>query len=193
MTAHQASLSITISWSLLKRMSIEPVMPSNHLILCNPLLLPSSFPSIRVLSNESALPIRWPEYWRFSFSISPSNEYSKGEISYSVGARHFVACYLWRRWGRREKWRDLEAPSSPYTPGNQEAGKPSLPCSPPSAEGGNMPHILQETHTRTHVDISLESTWKSQIPGCKGGLREWSAQCFPIGMECGPHMAFYIS
>ena len=74
--ACQASLSFTISRSLLKLMSIESVMPSNHLILCHPLLLlPSIFPSIRVFSNESALHIRWPKYW--SFSISPSNEYSE--------------------------------------------------------------------------------------------------------------------
>ena len=74
--ACQAFLSFTISWSLLKVMSIESVMPSNHLILCHPLLLPSVFPSIRVFSNESALHIRWPKYWSFSFSISPSNEHS---------------------------------------------------------------------------------------------------------------------
>ena len=75
--AHQAPLSSTISWSFLKLMSIELVMPSNHLILCCPLLLlPSIFPSIRVFSNESILCIMWPEYWSFSFSISPSNEYS---------------------------------------------------------------------------------------------------------------------
>ena len=75
--ARQASLSITNSWSLLKLISIEPVMPSSHLILCHPLLLlPSSFPSIRVFSTESALRIRWPNYWRFSFSISLSNAYS---------------------------------------------------------------------------------------------------------------------
>ena len=74
---YHASLSITNSWSLLKLMSIESVMPSNHLILCHPLLLlPSMFPSIRVFSNESVLPIRWSKYWSFSFSISPSNEYS---------------------------------------------------------------------------------------------------------------------
>ena len=74
--AHQASLSITNSQSLLKLMSIELVMPSNHLILCRPLLLlPSIFPSIWVFSNESVLHIRWPKYWSFSFSISPSNEY----------------------------------------------------------------------------------------------------------------------
>ena len=73
--AHQACLSITNSWSLLKLMSIESVMPSNRLILCCPLLLlPSIFPSIRVFSNESVLRIRWPEYWSFSFSISPSND-----------------------------------------------------------------------------------------------------------------------
>ena len=76
--AGQASLSISNSWSLHKLMSIESVMPSNHLILCRPLLLlPSVFPSIRVFSNESLLHIRWPEYWSFSFSISPSNEYSR--------------------------------------------------------------------------------------------------------------------
>ena len=75
--ACHASLSITYSPSLLKLMSIESVMPSNHLILCHPLLLPSSiFSQIRVFSNESVLPIRWPKYYSFSFSISPSNEYS---------------------------------------------------------------------------------------------------------------------
>ena len=73
----QASLSITNSWNLLKLMSIELVMPSNHLILCHPILLPPSiFPSIRVFSNESVLHIRWPKDFTFSFSISPSNEYS---------------------------------------------------------------------------------------------------------------------
>ena len=83
--AHQASLSITNSQSFLKLMSIESAMPSNHLILCSPLLLlPSVFPSIRVFSNESALHIRWPKYWSFSFSISPSNEYS-GLISFRIG------------------------------------------------------------------------------------------------------------
>ena len=82
--AHQASLSFTISLSLLKLMSIESVMPSNHLILCCPLLLlPSTFPSIRVFSNKLALCIRWPKYWSFCFSISPSNEYS-GLISFKT-------------------------------------------------------------------------------------------------------------
>ena len=76
-SAYQASLSITDSQSLLKLMSIESVMPSNHLILCRPLLLwPSIFPNLRVFSNESALHIRWPKYWSFSFNISPSNEHS---------------------------------------------------------------------------------------------------------------------
>ena len=74
--AHQASLSIMNSWSLLKLMSIELVMPSNHLIFCCPLLFPPSiFPSIRVFFNESVLRVRWPKYWSFSFSISPSNEH----------------------------------------------------------------------------------------------------------------------
>ena len=83
-TACQASLSITHSWSLLKLMSIASVMPSNHLILCCPLLLPFSiFPSIRVFSNESVLLIRWPNYWSFNLSISPSNEYS-GLISFRM-------------------------------------------------------------------------------------------------------------
>ena len=80
--AWQASLFFTISWSLLKLMSIELVMPFNHLILCHPLLLlPSIFPSIRVFSNELALRVGWPKYWSFSFSISPFNEYS-GLISF---------------------------------------------------------------------------------------------------------------
>ena len=74
--ACQAFLSITISWSLLKLTSIESGMPSNHLILCHPILQPSLFPSIRVFSRESVLHIRWPKYWSFSFSISPSNDYS---------------------------------------------------------------------------------------------------------------------
>ena len=82
--AHQASLSITNSWCLLKLLSIESVMPSNHLILCHPLLLlPSIFPSIKVFSNESALHIRWPKYWSFSFNISPSSEHP-GPISFRM-------------------------------------------------------------------------------------------------------------
>ena len=82
--AHQASLSITKSRRLLKLMSIDSVMPSNHLILCCPLLLlPSVFPNIRAFSNESALHIRWPKYWSFSFNVSPSNEHP-GLISFNL-------------------------------------------------------------------------------------------------------------
>ena len=87
--AHQASLSFTIFWCLLKVMSIESMMPSNHLILCHPLLhLPSVFPRIRIFSNETALHISWPKYWSFSFSISPSSEHS-GLISYAY------TCLIW--------------------------------------------------------------------------------------------------
>ena len=89
--ACQASLSITNSWSLLKLMSIESVMPYNHLILCHPLLLlPSIFPSIRVSYNESVLRIRWSKYWSFSFNISPSNEFS-GLISFRMDWLDFLA------------------------------------------------------------------------------------------------------
>ena len=88
---HQVSLCFTISQSLLKLMSIGSVMPSNHLVLCHPvLLLPSIFPSIRVFSNESVLPIRWPKYWNFSSSISPSNEYS-GLISFRIDCFDLLA------------------------------------------------------------------------------------------------------
>ena len=101
--AHQASLTITDSQSLLKLMSIELVMSSNHLILCHPLiLLPLIFPNIRVFSNESVLCIRWPKYWNFSFSINPYNEYS-GLISFridwfdllAVCAYHPLDHFLW--------------------------------------------------------------------------------------------------
>ena len=89
--AHQASLSITNSQSLLKLMSIESVMPCNYLILCCPFILPPSiFPSIRVFSNESVLHIRWPKYWSFSFNISPSNEYS-GLISCRIDWLNLLA------------------------------------------------------------------------------------------------------
>ena len=89
--ACQASLSITNSWSLLKLMSTKSAMPSNHLILCHPLLLlPSIFPSIRVFSNESVLCIRWSKYWSFSFSISPSNEYL-GLISFRIDCFDLLA------------------------------------------------------------------------------------------------------
>ena len=87
----QDSLSLINSWSLLKLMSIESVMPSNHLILCHlPLLLPSIFPRIRVFSNESVLHIRWPKYWSFSFNISPSSEYS-GLISLRIDCFDLLA------------------------------------------------------------------------------------------------------
>ena len=90
-TTRQASLSITNSWSLLKLMSIALVMPSNHLMLCCPLLfLPSIFPSIRVFSNESVLRIKWPKDWSFSFIISPSNKYS-GLISFRMDWLNFFA------------------------------------------------------------------------------------------------------
>ena len=104
--AHQAFLSITNSQSLLKFMSIESVMPSNHLILCQPLLLPPSiFPSIRVFSNESVLCIRWPKYWSFSFSISPSNAYSiliecssnieyPSNVAYCSAIQRMKSCYF---------------------------------------------------------------------------------------------------
>ena len=89
--AHQASLSITNSWSSLKLMSIESVMPSSHLILCRPLfLLPQMPPSIRVFSNESTLHMRWPKYWSFSFSISPSNEHP-GLISFRMDWLNLLA------------------------------------------------------------------------------------------------------
>ena len=89
--ALQSSLSITNSWSLLKLMSIESVMPSDYLILCHPLLLPPSiFPSFRVFSNELVLFIRWPKYWSFSFNISPSNEYS-GLISFRMDWLNLLA------------------------------------------------------------------------------------------------------
>ena len=92
--AHQASLSSTNSQTLLKLMSIESVMPSNHLILCHPLLLPPSiFPRIRVFSNESAFRIRWPKYWSFSFSISPFNEYS-GLVSFRMDWFNLLAGIL---------------------------------------------------------------------------------------------------
>ena len=89
--ARQASLSITNSWSLPKLMSVELVRPSNHLILCRPLLfLPSIFPSIRVFSNKSALHIRWPKYWSFSFNICLSNEHS-GLISFRMDCLNLLA------------------------------------------------------------------------------------------------------
>ena len=97
--AHQASLPITNSWSLLKLMSFELVMPSNHLILCRSLLPPSVFPSMRDFSNESVLRIRWLKYWSFSFRISPSNEYSE-LISFKMDWLDILAVQgtPWRVW-----------------------------------------------------------------------------------------------
>ena len=100
--AHEASVSFTISWSLLKLMYIELVMPSNHLILCHPLpLLPSVSPSIRVFSSESALHIRWPKYWSSSFSINPSNEYSGLSSFYWL---------VWPPWSPRDSQESSPAP-----------------------------------------------------------------------------------
>ena len=149
MAARQASLST--SQSLLKLMSIEVVMPSNHLILCHPvLLLPSIFPSIRVFSNELVLPIRWPKYWSFSFSISPSNVYS-GLISFSMDWVDLLAVQgtlksllqhhsskasiLWRsaffivqlsRPYRRRKWH----PTPVLLPGKSHVWRSLVGCSP---------------------------------------------------------------
>ena len=94
-SVHQASLSFTISHSLVKLISIESVMPSKHLVLCHPLLLPSIFPSIKVFSNESAIGIRWPRYWSFSFSISPSNEDSR-LISFGIDWFYLLAVQVAR-------------------------------------------------------------------------------------------------
>ena len=103
--ALQASLSITNSRSLLRLMSIEPVMPSNHLIFCRPLLLlPSIFPSIRVFSNDSVLRIRWPKYWSFSFSISLPNEYP-GLISFRMDWLDISLSKLQKLVMDRETWR----------------------------------------------------------------------------------------
>ena len=89
-TTHQASLSFTLSWSLLKLMSVESVMPCNHLIFCFPLLLPSIFPSIKTFSSVLVLHIRWPKYWSFSFSISPPNEYTE-LISFKIDSFDLLA------------------------------------------------------------------------------------------------------
>ena len=107
--ACQASLSITKSWSLLKLMSIKLVMPSNRLILCCPFLLPSIFPSIRVFSNESVLPIRWPKYWSFSFSTNPSNDCHTTEYYSPIKNWNFVICSnMDRLGGHYAKWNKSE-------------------------------------------------------------------------------------
>ena len=141
--ARQASLSITSSQSLLKLMSIESVMPSNHLFLCRPLLLlPSIFPSFGVFSNESVLHIRWPKYWSFSFSISPSNEYS-GLISF------------------RMDWLDLLAVQgtlkSPPTPQFKSINSPALSflCSP------TLTSI--HDHWKNHSLDQTDLWWQSNV------------------------------
>ena len=102
--ARQASLSFTVSRSLLKLISTESMMPSNHLILCHPLLLSSVFPRIRVLSSESALHIRWPKYWSLSFSISPSNEYSMNIPLGLTGLISLLSKELLRVFSRITDW-----------------------------------------------------------------------------------------
>jgi len=113
--AHKASLSITNSQSLLKLMSIELVMPSNHLILYHSLLLlPSIFPSIRVSSDKSVLRIRWPKYWSFSFSISPSNEYS-GPISFRMDRLDLLVVQGASIGGTNTSWKALSYPYSKFS------------------------------------------------------------------------------
>ena len=111
--ACQASLFFTISWSLLKLMSIESVKPTNHLILCHPLpLLPSIFPSIRVFSNELALLIRWPKYWSFIFNICPSNEYHGWFPLGWTGLISLLSKGLSRVFSRTTVWKHLHLESS---------------------------------------------------------------------------------
>ena len=135
--ACQASLSFTISQSLLRLMSIESVMPSNHFILYRPLLLPSIFPSIRVFPNESALHIRWPKYWSFSFSISPSNDYS-GLISYTTDWFDFLAVQrtlkrLLQHHSSKASWRGEEVPSLCPPPSLAHRQPRLAPCPLPGA------------------------------------------------------------
>ena len=141
--ARQASLSITSSQTLLKLMPIESVMPSNHLILHHPLLLlPSVFPSIRVFSNESALHIRWPKYWSFSFSISPSNEHSglicsrmdwldllavQGTLKSLLQHHGSKASILWRS---AFFWRRQWHPTPVLLPGESHGWRSLVGCSP---------------------------------------------------------------
>ena len=133
---HQASLSFTISQSLLKLMFIELVIPSKHLTLCHALLLPSTFPSIRVFSNELALPIRRPNYWRFSFTISPSSEYS-GLISL------------------RFDWFDLLAVSRVFTP--QFKGTNSLAFNLFYYPALTSIHEHWKNHTFYYTDLCRQS------------------------------------
>ena len=142
--ARQASLSISNSWSFLKLVSVESLMPSNHLILCRPrLLLPSIFPSIRVFSNESALRIRWPEYWSFSFCISPSSEYS-GLISFSFD------------------WLDLSCPRDSQKFSNTTVGKHQF--------FGAQLSLWSSWHSSR---LLLEPRWPPEHPGGgRGSTRE---------------------
>ena len=133
--ARQASLSITNSQSLLKLTSMESVMPSNHLILCRPLFLPSIFPSIRVFSNESILHIGWPKYWSFSFSISRFNEYS-GLLSFRIEC--FDQAPLSVGFFRQEYWSGLPFPSA-------------------------VDHILSDLSTMTHPSWVAPRAWLSFI------------------------------
>ena len=130
--AHLAPLSFTVSWSLLKLMSIESVMPSNHLMLCPLLFLPSILPSIRVFSSDLALHIRWPKYWSFSFSISPSSEYS-GLISF------------------RMDWFDLLAIQGTLKSLLQQHVKSTSPVSPASQDDSLPTEPLGKPHSHTLI------------------------------------------
>ena len=156
-TALQASLSTTNSRSLLKLMSIKLVMPSNHLILCRPLLfLPSTFPSIRVFSNESALLIRWPKYWSFSFSTSPSNEHS-GLISF------------------RMDWLDLLAVQGTLKSLLQHHSLKAsiLWCSTPSLNHQHRVFSSWPIRTRLHAQLQLEGTLWGQMPASPSSSDSW--------------------
>ena len=168
--ACQASLSITNSRNLLKLMSIESVMPSNHLILCCPLLLPSVFPSIRVFSDESVLCIRWPKYWSFSFSISACNDCS-GLISFRMNWFDLLAAEgdtdIWSLtlccWWRHSScpsfsllthlfWKGVWQPPPVFLPGKPHGQRSLVGCSP----GG---------HKRVRQDLA---TKQQQIPSPRG-------------------------
>ena len=145
---HGLQHTCSLSWSLLKLMYIESVMPPNHLILCHPpLLLPLIFPSIRVLSNKSVLHISWPKYWTFSFSISPSNEYS-GLISFRIDCIDLLAvqglCYLQPK-SFTETPPKLPGQHTPYTPGCTDRARPvSTPATPPLSLASTSSSILQQ-------------------------------------------------
>ena len=148
MAAHQASLTITNSRSSPKLMSIELVMPSSHLILCRLLLLlPSLFPSIRIFSNESALGIRWPKYWSFSFNIIPSNEHS-GLISFRMDWLDLLAVQRTQAppsmgFSRQEYWSGLPFPSPGDLP------NPGIECWSPALQADSSPSALPEKSYKT--------------------------------------------